>query len=61
MPRQPRLDAPDALHHVMYRSVDGIMVFRNRKDGEDFLKRLYDLCGAGKETSVCRGYDRTTV
>ncbi|MDY6845119.1 MAG: transposase [Thermodesulfobacteriota bacterium] len=44
MPRQPRLDAPGALHHVMGRGIDGIKIFRNKKDREDFLKRLADLC-----------------
>ena len=44
MPRQPRLDAPGALHHVMCRGIDRIKIFRNRKDREDFLERLADLC-----------------
>ncbi|MDY7036304.1 MAG: hypothetical protein SV375_09120 [Thermodesulfobacteriota bacterium] len=35
---------PGALHHVMGRGIDGIKIFRNKKDGEDFLKRLADLC-----------------
>ena len=46
MPRQPRLDAPGALHHVMGRGIDGIKVFSSIKDREDFLKRLTDLCKA---------------
>jgi putative transposase len=46
MPRQPRLDAPGALHHVMGRGIDGIKIFSNRKDREDFLERLADLCRA---------------
>ena len=46
MPRQPRLDAPGALHHVMGRGIDGIKIFSNRKDPEDFLERLADLCRA---------------
>jgi len=44
MPRQPRLDAPGALHHVMGRGIDRIKIFRNRKDRDDFLGRLADLC-----------------
>ena len=44
MPRQPRLDAPGALHHVMGGGIDGIKIFRNRKDREDFLELLADLC-----------------
>ena len=46
MPRQARLDAPGALHHVMGRGIDGIKIFINRKDREDFLERLADLCRA---------------
>jgi len=46
MPRQPRLDAPGALHHVMGRGIDGVKLFSNRKDWEDFLERLSDLCRA---------------
>jgi len=46
MPRQPRLDAPGALHHVMGRGIDGVKIFRNKKDRKDFLERLADLCQA---------------
>jgi putative transposase len=46
MPRQPRLDAPGALHHVIGRGIDGIKIFSNSKDREDFLERLSDLCKA---------------
>jgi len=46
MARPPRLDAPGALHHVMGRGIDGIKIFSNRKDREDFLERLSDLCRA---------------
>ena len=43
MPRQPRLDAPGTLHHVMGRGIGGIKIFGNKKDCEDFLERLADL------------------
>ena len=46
MPRQPRLDAPGALHHVMGRGIDGIKIFSNTKDRRDFLGRRADLCKA---------------
>ena len=46
MPRQPRLDAPGALHHIMGRGIDGVKIFNNKKDREDFLVRLADLCGS---------------
>lgn len=46
MPRQPRLDAPGALHHVMGRGLERIPIFANAGDREDFLGRLADLCRA---------------
>ncbi len=46
MPRQPRLDAPGALHHVIGRGINGVKIFNSRKDREDFIKRLAGLCGA---------------
>ena len=44
MPRQPRLDTPGSLHHVMGRGIDGLEIFNSKKDCEDFLGRLQDLC-----------------
>ena len=46
MARQPRLDAPGALHHVIGRGINGVKIFINRKDREDFIERLSGLCGA---------------
>lgn len=40
MPRQPRLDVPGTLHHVMIRGIERRNIFRNRKDRKDFLDRL---------------------
>ena len=51
MPRQARLDAPGALHHVMGRGIEGISIFRSDEDREDFLTRLGSLC-EGKSLSV---------
>jgi len=47
MPRQPRLDAPGALHHLIGRGIEGTKIFRNAKDRNDFLDRLSALCGKG--------------
>ena len=44
MPRQPRLDTPGALHHAIGRGIDGLKIFGDRKDCEDFLNRLKALC-----------------
>jgi hypothetical protein len=30
-PRQPRLDAPGTLHHVIGRGINGVKIFNNRK------------------------------
>ena len=51
MPRQARLDAPGALHHVMGRGIEGIPIFRRDEDREDFLTRLGTLC-EGEALSV---------
>jgi len=44
MARQARLDAPGTLHHVMGRGIEGIKIFRNKTDREDFLARMGDRC-----------------
>ena len=47
MPRQPRLDAPGTLHHVIGRGIEGTEIFRNEGDKEDFVCRVAELCQAG--------------
>ena len=47
MPREARLDAPGALHHVIGRSIAGVKLFQAEPDCEDFLARLADLCKRG--------------
>lgn len=47
MPREPRLDAPGALHHIMGRGIERTTIFRTDQDREDFLKRLGELCTDG--------------
>jgi len=44
MPRQPRLDAAEALHHVMGRGIERTKVFPEDTDREDFVTRLAALC-----------------
>jgi len=46
MPRQPRLDAPGALHHVMGRGLERTPIFASDGDRADSLGRLVDLCRA---------------
>ena len=40
MPRQSRIDAPGALHHVMIRGIERSEIFQDDKDRESFLDRL---------------------
>src|SRR4030042_53272 len=47
MPRQPRLDPPGALHHVMGRGIERTNIFRIDRDREDFLNRLAKQCMEG--------------
>lgn len=48
MPRQPRLDAPGALHHVIGRGIERTQIFQDDTDREDFVARLGDLCRDGQ-------------
>ena len=47
MPRQPRLDAPDTLHHVMVRGIERTAIFRDDVDRADFVARLAALVEVG--------------
>ena len=46
MPRQARIDAPGALHHVIARGIERRRIFRTKKDYVDFLARLSFLLGS---------------
>jgi putative transposase len=50
MPRQPRLDTPGALHHIIARGNERRKIFEDKKDCEEFLIRLGDIL-SGAETS----------
>jgi REP element-mobilizing transposase RayT len=43
MPRQARIDAPCALHHIIARGIERSKIFREDADYEDFLRRLGPL------------------
>ena len=43
MPRQPRLDAPATLHHVMVRDRERRVLFRDDADRDDFVTRVASL------------------
>jgi len=42
MPRQARIDAPGALHHIIIRGIDRRVIFTEDRDRENFLERLSD-------------------
>jgi len=46
MPRSPRLDSPDTLHHVIARGIDRGTIFRDDVDRNDLLDRLAALANA---------------
>jgi len=50
MPRQPRLDAPEILHHVMVRGLERRVIFRDDTDRGDFVARLARLAAQGALT-----------
>ena len=43
MPRQPRLDAPGLLQHVMARGIERRNIFVDDKDRQSFLERLANI------------------
>ena len=53
MPRQPRLDAPGTLHHVIGRGIEGSKIFRDPGDRKDFLDRI----GSGGEDEADAGVE----
>ncbi len=50
MPRGPRLDAPNTLHHVMARGIDRCQLFADAADCDDFVARLAAVVDA---TGLC--------
>ena len=40
MPRQARIDAPGAVHHIIVRGIEARKVFRSDLDRADFVERL---------------------
>jgi len=45
MPRQSRLDAPGALHHIIVRGIERRKIFSDDRDRYDFIDRLGTLRG----------------
>jgi REP element-mobilizing transposase RayT len=40
MPRKARIDAPGALHHIIFRGIEGTAIFRDTLDYRNFIERL---------------------
>ena len=43
MPRQARIDAPGALHHIVIRGIERKAVFKRQQDYDDFLDRMGNI------------------
>jgi len=43
MPRQARIDAPSALHHIVIRGIERKRIFADDKDRDDFISRISGL------------------
>jgi len=43
MPRQARIDAPGALHHIVIRGIERRRIFADDTDREDFIERMSAL------------------
>ena len=50
MPRQPRLDVPNTVHHVMVRGIERTLIFGDDRDRADFVVRLAALAEQGALT-----------
>ena len=48
MPRQARIDAPGALHHIIVRGIEKKKIFRSEGDRKGFLDRLGDIVSETK-------------
>ena len=47
MPRQSRIDAPGALHHIICRGIKRRRIFEDDQDGDNFMQRRYRLKAEG--------------
>ena len=54
MPRQARIDAPGALHHVMVRGIERRRIFLDNQDRDNFVERLGDIVTETK--TMCLGW-----
>ena len=43
MPRQSRIDAPGALHHIIIRGIEKKQIFKDDADRDNFVERLKNI------------------
>ena len=43
MPRKARIDAPGALHHIIFRGIEQRLIFRDDRDRDQFIDRLSEI------------------
>ena len=58
MPRQARIDAPGALHHIVIRGIERRGILEDDKDRIDFLGRLSGLLQEKDRSAVSRAVQR---
>jgi hypothetical protein len=58
MPRQARIDAPGALHHIVIRGIERRGFFEDDEDRKDFLERLSGLLQEVDRSAVSRAVQR---
>jgi putative transposase len=49
MPRQPRLDIPGAMHHIMVRGINKSSIFKDDRDKTAFLEHIGEILGEGPD------------
>ena len=54
MPRQARIDAPGALHHIIIRGIERRKIFQDDNDRENFLQRLGE--NITESSTACYGW-----
>jgi len=52
MPRRSRVDAPEAIHHIIARGIERTRIFRDEFDRNNFLHSVK----RGEELGNARGY-----
>ena len=59
MPRQARIDAPGALHHIICRGIERRNIFKDNTDRNRFLERLGSVLQ--KTSTPCYGWTLTKI